>query len=73
MVLDITTIIQTAIANAISGLISNIAYIILFIWGIKFLGKEIGKGVKEIPHWLEKYSEIKRKELVQLRALGIRQ
>ncbi len=60
--IDITTIIQTAIANCISGLIANIVYIILFIWGVHFLGKKISELTKQIPSYIEQYQKIRDKQ-----------
>ena len=52
---DLGQILLTALINSISGLIANIFYIILFVWGIKML-------VKNIPNWIKEYDNIKVRE-----------
>ncbi len=54
--IDIITIIQSAGINALSGLIANIFWIILFYWGIKTL-------VKQVPKWIEEYFKLRDREL----------
>lgn len=48
------TLLQIGVTT-IGNLISNLAYIILFIWGIRFLGREISKGIQKVPEWIENY------------------
>lgn len=67
--IDISTIIQSAFINAISGLVQNIFYVIVLIWAIKFLGKKMSdlkksldNFMKNIPSYLSQYEDIKIKE-----------
>jgi hypothetical protein len=53
--LDIPTLIQGAIVNALSGLVQNVFYIIIFIWAVRTL-------VKQVPKWIEKYEKVKINE-----------
>ena len=46
--INLTEIIQSAMINAISGVIANLPFFILFIWGIRFISKQI-------PVWVEDY------------------
>jgi len=52
--LDFITIVQTAIANAISGLITNGVWIILIYWGVKTI-------VKQVPKWIEEYFRLRER------------
>ena len=70
--INITDLLTQAFANLISGLITNIVWIVLFIWGFKMLVREIKEGVKKIPLWLEQYDNIKMKHYQIERARGIR-
>lgn len=51
---DIGQLITASIVDAISGIISNVFYIILLIWAVKTI-------VKQVPSWLEQYDKIKMK------------
>lgn len=53
--IDFTAIVTTALINAITGLITNVFYILLAIWSVKTL-------VREVPHWIEKWEDMKEKE-----------
>lgn len=66
------TIVQIII-ETIGNLISNLAYILIFIWGVKFLSKEMGKGIQKIPHWLEQYEQITKQKRAIDNALSKRQ
>jgi predicted PurR-regulated permease PerM len=60
-----TLIFETAVANLISGLITNLVWIILIYWGIKLLAKKIGDGfsnlIKNIPQWIHDYDNVRMK------------
>lgn len=64
---------NTAIANLISGLVTNIVWIALVIWGVRYLARIINKGfdnlIKNIPHWIEQYEKTKLKVKTVDRAL----
>ena len=68
MTLELTTIFQTAVANALSGLVSNIFWIILIIYSTKQISKSISKGVNKIPDWITQYEKIKNQQRVIDRA-----
>lgn len=38
-----------------SNIISNLAWIILFYWGVKYLGTKVSEGIKQVPNWIETY------------------
>lgn len=60
-----TLIFEQAVANLISGLITNLIWIILIYWGVKLLSKKIGDGfknlIKNIPIWLDSWDKTKMK------------
>lgn len=60
--MELNQIFTTAFANLLSGLVTNMVYIALFVWGIKRI-------VKEVPHWLDRWENIKTKQRVIDRAL----
>jgi hypothetical protein len=70
--LDISQILTQAFANLISGLIANIVWIVLFIWGLKLIGKELQTGIKNIPNWITQYDEIRMKHYQIEKARGLR-
>jgi len=76
MAIEIITVVQTAIINTIGGLISNIFYIILFIWGVKILSNSIKKTgsqlIEKVPEWITKYEKIKIHNRTIERAMGIK-
>jgi len=53
--IDFPSLLQAALINSISGLVANIFYIILVIWAVKTL-------VRNVPKWLDKYEKIKVNE-----------
>lgn len=53
--MTLTTTITDIIIQTLANIISNLAWIILFIWGIRFIGKNIGEGIKKVPEWIESY------------------
>jgi len=55
--INLTDILTTAFANLISGLVANIVYILIAVWGFKIIAREIKEGIKQIPHWLESYEK----------------
>lgn len=56
--------------QTVSNVISNLPWFILIIWGVRVISKEIGKGVKQIPEWIETY-HIKQMERIKIgEALG---
>lgn len=55
------------------NLLSNLAYIILFIWGVRFLGRVIGKGIEKVPEWIDQYSKNQMKKLRVQEALDRRE
>lgn len=60
-----TTIIQIlleTIITTISGLIKNLPYFILIIWGVK-------KISKDMPKWIEQYDKIKMKHYLIEKAI----
>lgn len=60
-----TTIIQVlleTIITTISGLIKNLPYFILIIWGVK-------KVSKDMPKWIEQYDKIKMKHYLIEKAI----
>lgn len=60
---DIGQIILTAGINALSGLVANVFYIMLIIWSVKTL-------VKQVPLWLDKWDKIKIRERTISQAKG---
>ena len=70
--IDLLATLQAAGINAISQLIGNVGWIILFVWGFKTIAKEIREGVKQIPHWISQYSEIRFKQMRVEWAKGIK-
>ena len=59
---DITQIITTAFANLISGLIQNVVWILLIIWAVRTIAREV-------PSWLDRWENIKIKQKTIDRAL----
>ena len=53
--IDLSFVIQTAVANAISGIIQNLAIFILVIWGVRTI-------VRRMPEWLEEYFKLKERQ-----------
>lgn len=51
--------------DAVAGLIKNIPFFILTIWGVRILARKIDTGfsnlIKNIPNYLEQYDKIKLK------------
>jgi len=70
--LSLAEIFTTAFANLISGLVANIVYIVIAIWGFRLIAKEIKEGVKNIPSWINRWDEIKTKHYAIERARGIK-
>lgn len=58
--MEIVTILTSI--NTLISTFRDIAILIILILGIKYLGKEINKGIKQIPVWIEEYSKIKFKQ-----------
>lgn len=58
--------------QTIANLISNLAWFILLIWSVKSIGREINKGIKQIPTWLDQYEQGKLKRFAIERAMGRR-
>jgi hypothetical protein len=57
----IQTNISLIIADTISGIIKNLPYFILIIWGIRIIAREIKIGIKNIPIWINQYDSIRMK------------
>lgn len=55
--IDLPSLFNAAIINAISGLVANIFYILLVIWAVRTL-------VRNVPKWLDKYEKIKMNEML---------
>lgn len=60
--INISDTMTQAFANLLSGLVTNMVYIALFIWGVK-------KITKQVPHWLTSWENIRIKERVVDKAL----
>ena len=67
--MTLTSTIQEIGITTLAELIKNLAWFILIIWGVKVLSKEIGKGVKQVPVWLEQYDKTIMKRRTIDRAL----
>jgi hypothetical protein len=52
---DLKTIAGAALVNTISGLITSVPYIILFIWAVRHIGKKV-------PAWITQWEEMKQRE-----------
>jgi len=63
--MSLLEILATAVINAISGILENIAWFILIIWGVR-------KMVKETPTWLSIYHKNRLEELMTERALKLK-
>lgn len=64
MEIQLVDLVIASLVDALSGLIRNIFYIGLFIWGIRVLNKKIPtweEFSKKIALWLEEYDKIKMK------------
>ena len=59
---SLTITLYDVLVQTLSNMISNLGYIILFIWAIRFLGKEIGKLGEKVPDWLSQYEQIKMRQ-----------
>jgi predicted PurR-regulated permease PerM len=59
--MSIETSISLIILNTISGIITNLPYLILFVWGINVIAKELREGIKNIPNWINQYDDIRTK------------
>jgi hypothetical protein len=59
--ISLTDILTQAFANLISGLVANIVYILIAVWGFRLLGREIREGIKQIPNWLEQFEKTQLK------------
>ena len=70
--LNLTELLTQAFANLISGLIANVVYIMIAIWGFRLLQREIKQGIKKIPEWLNQWDDIKMKHYNIQRATGMR-
>lgn len=57
--IDLIQIITTALINVITGIVSNIFWIILVVWITKTLTKAIKSLIEKVPEWLDKYESIK--------------
>lgn len=53
--------------TTLAELIKNLAWFILIIWGVRILSREIGKGIKQIPEWIETYH---KKQMERMRIQG---
>lgn len=53
--IDIPSLLYGAFINAVSGIVGNIFYILLFVWAIRRLRKDV-------PKWLDQYERIKINE-----------
>lgn len=62
---EINQTIQLIIADTIGGVIKNLPFFILIIWGIKTIAKSIQRAGEKIidkfPIWLDKYDQMKIK------------
>jgi predicted PurR-regulated permease PerM len=59
----IETSLNLIIADTISGIIKNLPFFFLLIWGFKIIAKEIKEGVKQIPSWMKQYHKERMEEL----------
>lgn len=51
--------------DTFGGIIKNLPWFILFIYGFKLIAKEIKQGVKEMPRWInEVFMEMNKKRLL---------
>lgn len=50
-----------ALANLISGLVTNVVWIILIFWAIKYIGSKLSDLIKHIPQWLDSWDKLKMK------------
>lgn len=55
MEIGLTKTIESIVIQTAANIISNLAWILLIIWAVKSIGKEIGKGVQKIPEWIDIY------------------
>lgn len=62
---SLSEMIIAVVINTFSGLIKNIFYILLFVWGIKMIAKKV-------PNWLDKYHKNKMEEMALQRAIVYR-
>ena len=63
MSFDFLQFLITIFINTVSGLIANIFYILLFIWAVKLVGKEIKILAKNIPQYIEQYFKLQQQNL----------
>lgn len=74
--IDLSQYLIQVILDTISGILKNLFWVILIIWGVKTLASSIVKGFKslipEIPKWIDKYMKWKREQNAIIYARGIR-
>ena len=62
--ISIPDILTQAFANLLSGLVTNIIWIIILVWGIKIISRKLGDFTRNIPSYLEQYDKIKMKHYI---------
>ena len=65
----IETNLQLILADTIGGVVKNLPYFLLIIWGFKIMSREISKGVKQMPIWINQFFIEMRKAQTLERAL----
>jgi len=68
--MTLTSTISDIAILTIANIVSNLAWFVLIIWGVKIISREIGKGIKQIPVWLQQYEETIMKKRAIDNALG---
>lgn len=68
----IQSTISLIVADTISGVIKNLPFFILAVWGFKLIAREIKEGVKNIPDWINQYDAIRMKYYQIEKARGTR-
>jgi hypothetical protein len=59
--INLTEIVTQAFVNLISGLITNIVWLLVLIWGVKTISGKIGLLIKNIPSYISQYDDMKMK------------
>jgi len=70
--IDFELLLMQTLTNTISGLVINAPWLIMLWLGFKMISKEIAKGVKEMPKWINQYQDFREKENRIKWARGIR-
>jgi len=70
--MTLTTTLTGILVQTLANIISNLAWFFLIVWGVRVISREIGKGIKQVPVWIDQYEQGKLKRFAIERAQGRR-